>query len=335
VNLENREFVVSVVIPTRNRPELVSRAVRSALNQTYKSLEVIVVIDGPDPATEKALDALQEPRLRVVSLRANLGGSETRNIGAKEAKGQWVALLDDDDEWLTTKIEAQIALCRRSTYKFPVVSSRLIARSPTADYVWPERAPLIPIADYLMKRPGLFQGNGLLQTSTLLVPTQLLKECPFTTGLRKHQDWDWLIRVLELPGAGIEFVPEPLVIWYIEERRSSISGTNDWRFSVEWLDSVKTLCSKTSYASFLLTVVSPTAADKCQWSAFLPLLTKAFREGKPQLIHVILHCAFWLLPRDTRRFFRSLSKGHVRNLNFIDTTRGTANPPAYRMGTTL
>src|ERR1700756_3334933 len=100
--------LVTAVIPTRNRPELVCRAVRSALNQTYPNLEVVVVVDGPDPATVAALEELRHPRVRISALSENVGGSEARNIGAREARGEWVALLDDDDEWLPEKLEKQI-----------------------------------------------------------------------------------------------------------------------------------------------------------------------------------------------------------------------------------
>ena len=75
------EQLVSAVIPTRNRPQLVCRAVRSALSQTYVNLEVVVVVDGPDPATVAALEALQEPRLQIVALPEKCGrlrGAEYR-----------------------------------------------------------------------------------------------------------------------------------------------------------------------------------------------------------------------------------------------------------------
>jgi len=69
--MHNGNPLASVVIPTRNRPELVGRAVRSALQQTLTDLEVIVVVDGPDPATVSALKVLQDTdsRLRVLPLR--------------------------------------------------------------------------------------------------------------------------------------------------------------------------------------------------------------------------------------------------------------------------
>ena len=66
----NLEYpLVSAVIPTRNRPGLVVRATVSALEQTFRGLEVIVVVDGPDEATRQALAEIPDPRLRVIVRR--------------------------------------------------------------------------------------------------------------------------------------------------------------------------------------------------------------------------------------------------------------------------
>src|SRR6187551_3408361 len=74
---------VTVVIPTRNRPDLVSRAVHSVLGQTYRNIEVIVVVDGPDAATEDALGTIGDDRLRVLTLPAKGGAPNARNQGVR------------------------------------------------------------------------------------------------------------------------------------------------------------------------------------------------------------------------------------------------------------
>ena len=114
--------VVSVIIPTRNRPTLVTRAVASALNQPGQSVEVVVVIDGPDSATVAALSVVAEPRLRVIELAERSGGARARNVGIEAARGKWVAFLDDDDEWLPHKLEKQLACAAQSPARYPVVS---------------------------------------------------------------------------------------------------------------------------------------------------------------------------------------------------------------------
>jgi glycosyltransferase involved in cell wall biosynthesis len=231
--MHNGNPLASVVIPTRNRPELVGRAVRSALQQTLTDLEVIVVVDGPDPATVSALKVLQDTdsRLRVLPLPQNRGGSDARNAGIDAAKGKWIALLDDDDEWMPQKLEKQLALGECSSHRYPVISCKIIGRTPSGDSIYPSREPFLPFADYAWRHRGLLQTEGSLYCPTLVAPSALFRECPFTSGLRRHQDWDWVIRAFALPGVGLEFVSEPLVICHSEEDRGSISATPDWRYS--------------------------------------------------------------------------------------------------------
>jgi glycosyltransferase involved in cell wall biosynthesis len=108
---ENNQMIlpsplVSVVIPTRNRSTLLLRAVRSALTQTLREIEVVVVIDGEEGNdSAQALAMLEDSRVRFIALREQVGGAEARNIGIRDARSTWIALLDDDDEWLPSKLE--------------------------------------------------------------------------------------------------------------------------------------------------------------------------------------------------------------------------------------
>ncbi len=100
---------VSVIIPTWNRGRLVERAVKSALGQSYRNLEVIVVDDGSTDDTVHALLEIRDARLRVVE-RPHSGLPATgRNHGVALARGRYVAFLDSDDEWLGEKLDLQIA----------------------------------------------------------------------------------------------------------------------------------------------------------------------------------------------------------------------------------
>lgn len=101
--------LVSVVIPTYNRADLIRRSVDSALRQTHAEVEVIVVDDASTDDTRAVLAGMTDPRLRVVRHDHNEGQSRARNRGVREAKGRYVAFLDSDDEWLPAKIERQLA----------------------------------------------------------------------------------------------------------------------------------------------------------------------------------------------------------------------------------
>lgn len=106
-------MLVSVVIPTHDRAPSVVRAVESVLAQRGVDLEVIVVDDGSTDDTEERLGHFGD-RIRY-QRRDHAGVSAARNYGASIAKGDWLAFLDSDDEWLPDKTRAQLELHRRET----------------------------------------------------------------------------------------------------------------------------------------------------------------------------------------------------------------------------
>lgn len=109
---------VTAIIPTHNRARIVVRALASALAQRAVSLEVIVVDDGSTDDTAVALAAHSDPRLRAIHLPVAGGVAHARNVGASEARGEWLAFLDDDDLWAPHKLERQLAAARASDAVF-------------------------------------------------------------------------------------------------------------------------------------------------------------------------------------------------------------------------
>src|SRR5215472_9662532 len=94
--------LLSVVLPTRNRPRLLARAAASVLAQDVGSLELVVVDDASTDDTPDVLDRLTglDERVRVVRTASPLGPCEARNRGLEEAEGELVSFCDDDDVWL-------------------------------------------------------------------------------------------------------------------------------------------------------------------------------------------------------------------------------------------
>jgi glycosyltransferase involved in cell wall biosynthesis len=307
---DDRDPLVSVVIPTRGRPSLVRRAVESALGQTWAALEVVVVLDGPDEATRRALEGVNDDRVRVVELAVRLGGAAARNAGVQAAFGEWVAFLDDDDLWMPHKLEAQLGRAEDSAYRFPILCSQVVARAPAAEYVWPHRqpAPGEALCDYLFVRRGLFQGEGLIQSSMILAPRALLLATPFDPSLPCHQDWDWVLHAGAIDGAGVEFVSEPLAVWHIEEDRARVSGGTDWQASLRWIDGLRHAVTPRAYASFVLTSVSARAARAGAWWAGPQLLWRAVRFGQPRLVSLVVFVGIWLVPQPLRWRLRSVLK---------------------------
>lgn len=297
---------VSVVIPTRNRPELVMRAVHSALAQTLRDIEVVVVIDGPDPATVEALRAIGDDRVRPVELPASGGAPAARNQGVNHAHAEWVAFLDDDDEWLPEKLETQLARAHASGVALPIVGSRLFMRTPRAELIMPRRipAPGEPISEYLAVRHGLFHGDGFTQTSTILAPTALLRKVPFTDGLRRLQELDWTLRSLQEEGVDLIYAEEPLVIWYADENRPRISFDAPWKQALEWLEQTRPRVTPRAYAALAMSVVGAMASASRSPRVFFGLLREARRHGKPSFTDYVTFLQVWLVPPGPRRVVR-------------------------------
>lgn len=302
---------VSVVIPTRNRPELVSRAVHSALSQTLRDIEVIVVVDGPDDATPAALAAIADPRLRVVALDSSRGAPGARNVGVSHATAEWTALLDDDDEWLPQKLAIQLDLAKNADVAMPIVISHLFVRTPRAEFVLPRRVPDPgePISEYLSIRKGLFHGDGFIQTSTIFAATELLRRVPFTEGLRRLQELDWALRSLRHEGVDLVIAAEPLVIWHADENRPRVSFDAPVRESVEWLKRTRPFVTPRAYAALAMSVVSSMAAPSHDPRIFATLLSEAVRHGKPAGTDYLTFLQVWLVPPTLRRKVRDLILG--------------------------
>ncbi|WP_420593601.1 glycosyltransferase family 2 protein [Deinococcus sp.] len=247
--------LVSAIIPTRNRPEQVVQAVRSALAQTYPALEVIVIVDGPDAATVSLLSEISDSRLRVHELPESLGGGGARNKGVELSAGEWIAFLDDDDVWLPDKTEKQVAAAREQDFQVPIITCRVIARAPQQDHLWPLNVfdGSGPVADYLFCRP-LGQVSGLIQTSSLLIRRDWLLKVPFP-AIKRHQDYDWILQAVDVEKARVLMLPEALAVWHIDQDKGSISNLSDPEYSLGWAAGRSGQMSKAAVFGFVNTHV--------------------------------------------------------------------------------
>jgi glycosyltransferase involved in cell wall biosynthesis len=298
--------LVSVVIPTRNRPQIVLRAITSVLRQTYTNLEVVVVIDGPDPATLESLSAVTDTRLRVVALDASVGGSEVRNTGVRASSGKWVAMLDDDDEWREDKIQKQLEVAEKAGSPYVMVFSRMKVRFPDKVVVLPRRLPRPDerMCDYLFVRKGISFGEGFLQTSSFFTSRQMFMEIPFRKGQQKFQDTDWLLRASAHPEATIEVIAEPLVTYYMDSP-NTVSKTPDWEYLYKWGCDNRQLFSDRAFSFLLTTVCIPRASkQKVPFKIFAKLMKECIFDGSPTLNCIFLGLSFWFMPETSRQNLR-------------------------------
>jgi hypothetical protein len=161
------------------------------------------------------------------------------------------------------------------------------------------------LSEYILSRNSFRQGEGLVSTSMIVAPRDLLLRVPFQKGLPRHQEWDWLLRASALPTVGLECVFEELAIWYIDEDRPTISSRSKWRESYEWIQVVRPLITKRAYASFLMVFISSIAARASAYSALVPILGSVRKHGAPKPIDGVLMMAMWTVPQRWRRKARN------------------------------
>jgi glycosyltransferase involved in cell wall biosynthesis len=281
-----RESTVSVVIPTLNRPAMLLRALDSVANQTFPPQEVIVVVDGPDDEIAKLVQRAH-PSVRLLQMKTRSGAAVARNVGVQNARGAWIAFLDDDDEWLPRKLELQLGAALRSSFRYPIVFSRLIVKTPRGKFLMPRRGPgrQQSVDEYLYCRKSLRPGEVFFYTSNLLVPRELFSQVEFRPGQRKWNDVDWLLRAGQVAGAGLEFLPEPLSVWNTEDySRPTITGEYDWEYLFQWATSNRQLFSPRAYSGVLLVSIVHEAVKQRDRRAIRVLLREAIRRGDPDAI---------------------------------------------------
>jgi hypothetical protein len=113
-------------------------------------------------------------------------------------------------------------------------------------------------------------------------------------------------------GVGIDFVPEVLSIWNLEESRFSLSRTTNWQQSFHWIQSKRNLVTPRAYSSFILSEVSARVAQSGDWKGFFIVILEAFRNGKPQLIDICLCLGMWVFSGKIRRALRSLLADKIK-----------------------
>jgi glycosyltransferase involved in cell wall biosynthesis len=198
--------LISVVMPTYDRPERLRRAVESVREQTYRNLELIVVDDcSPTPAEQVLSDfELEGLEVRHIRHSENRGANAARNNGIEAANGEFVAFLDDDDEWVPTKLERQVAAFSEAGPDVGVVYTGM-------RILYPDRTRITASTV-----SGDVTGDILVGRSLAPFPTVMVRACVIgEAGLPDErfpswQDREWYLRLSRV----CQFValPEPLTI---------------------------------------------------------------------------------------------------------------------------
>ena len=197
--------LVSVVIPTYNRALTISPAIDSALNQTYKNIEIIVVDDGSTDNTKEALKPYEQKITYIP--QANSGVSSARNIGIQRAAGEYVAFLDSDDLWYPQKLEKQIeAIQKNQEYALCLTNIEYINEAGS-------HISFSNLREIILQNGSFFEY--LLRGFPVTCSYMLIKKDVFNAvglfdeSLKTAEDIDMLLRITS--GYQAILIDEPLV----------------------------------------------------------------------------------------------------------------------------
>src|SRR5262249_55296590 len=207
---------VSVIIPTHNRADFLRGAIASVLDQSFQDFEIIVVDDASNDNTSEVVASFNDERINLVRHETNKGGSAARNTGILASKCDYIAFLDDDDEWLPEKLAKQMDILLASPQEVGCVYTGYVEVDRATGKVTGQRIPT--------KRGNLSKEllvkNCVGGASSVLLKRDCLKKVGlFDESLPRSQDSDMWFRIAN--EFLFEYIQAPLFKYYLHENRIS------------------------------------------------------------------------------------------------------------------
>jgi len=297
----------SVVIIFYNQRRYVNRALRSALQQTYPNLDVVVVDDGSDENIEDAVAQFDDPRIRFFR-KENGGPASARNLGIKEARGQYIAFLDGDDVFLPNKIECMVELLEQRGCPVCIAACGAYVVDAKKRFV----GRVVPQS----YRKGDLINTALVRPSCSIYHGDIFEKCggfPEAKALQGNEDG--ALNMVIAQNFPIICTPEPLVLYRMDESGLARKSLADFSravsvmqhrldFASPHMDSDKALAYKQeSYVHLLFGFLSSSnmeAARKWMPEVDKPILLRSV-PGLLALLSVVSGANLYLLARRIRR----------------------------------
>lgn len=293
----SKKNMVSIIIPTFSRPTNLVRAIDSALNQTYKNIEIIVVDDNGvgtpcQIETEKLLTKyISRNMIKYLRHDVNRNGSAARNTGFNASNGQYINFLDDDDEFLPEKIEKQVAYLETlsSEYGACYCNTEFISGERTRHFINSKEGNLIE--DILLKKV-------VFNTSTVLFRRQTIDAINgFDDTFRRHQDFELFVRYFRIFKIGL--VSDVLCIKHQTENVISKNPQKIIEYKQKFIDTFEADFLKMSKANEIMAFLYAETTHqlffyKLRKEAYEYLL-KSCKYKNPSFKEMLHYLKWWLL----------------------------------------
>jgi glycosyltransferase involved in cell wall biosynthesis len=180
--------LITVIIPTKNRSEELKRAIQSVLNQTHQEFEILVVDDHSEEKIAEVVELFNDQRIKYFkSNKTQSNANVCRNIGLLHAQGEFIAMLDSDDEWMPFHLESKLSYLIKHNLDGVFGSYFIDDGESRRDVISRALQPKESMADYLMT-------DGRAATPTHFYKAKSAKQVMWDEQLFRHQDYDFSIR---------------------------------------------------------------------------------------------------------------------------------------------
>lgn len=240
--------LISVVIPAFNRQNTISYCLESVLGQTYKDIEVIVVDDCSTDGTVSIVRSHPDPRVRCIVLEKHSGAQAARNRGILEAKSEWIAFQDSDDEWLPDKLEKQVSVLANADFdpwSFVHCNAYRFDKGRGTKSI-----RLLRVVEGANKYATLLQSPATLYPTIITSKRALERIGYLDEDVPSWQEWDTSIRLAKY--CRIFHLKEPLLVQHVGNS-DAISGSGakhveGWHYIISKYETdIKELCGEETW----------------------------------------------------------------------------------------
>jgi len=202
-NSKNNKVKISCIITTFNRSAFVKKAIESVLAQTYKNFELLVLDNESKDETEEVVKKFKDKRISYIKHKP-LGISEARNLGIRKSKGDYIAFLDDDDEWLTNKLKDQIEVFKKGPKEIGLVYGGFIKIDNDGNVLKKHHPQLKgSILKELLSQEYPFTASA----SNPMIRKDVFREIGYyNKNILTGEDWELYLRLAEK--LGVDYTPK-------------------------------------------------------------------------------------------------------------------------------
>ncbi len=226
IDTNNKQPLVSVIMPTYNHAKFIGEAIDSVLNQTYRNLELIIIDNFSEDNTERIVTSYKDDRIKYLKFRNNGVIAASRNYGIKHSHGEYIAFLDSDDMWVKCKLERQLSHFQSSEIVGVASDAILITNTPYYRKKNYGRSKLGYI-DY--QYIDILNGNPIM-TSSCIIKRKIIENVGFFDENRDFcfiEDWELWLRMARF--GSFRVLKEQLIFYLVSRKRgyqSSIISKN-------------------------------------------------------------------------------------------------------------